>query len=188
MSDVAVRLVALDESGREFACDSDALLVGRERDCQVHLQCKSVSRRHALIMVVARLTVVVDLVSRQGTTVNGQPLTAGEVRVLQHADQLGFGRQTLRVCLSDAATGAPLAPSSQADSPSNLTNDDEAIVAAKHSPKPSRMEADPERSSQSQSSAKLPPKSKHRAWTRTQVAAEDALHQMFPGDRNKRSH
>ncbi len=80
--------VALRVAGRELVVvGREELVLGREGDVMV--RGASVSRRHAVVRVVAGGLVVRDLGSRNGTLLRGVPI-AGELRVTGEAE-LGLG-------------------------------------------------------------------------------------------------
>ena len=79
-------LVAVPQSGvlhigRDF---------GGECGCQI-AEFYNVSRRHALVRADGLAVVVVDQMSTNGTSVNGELTAAYQERALRHGDTLGFG-------------------------------------------------------------------------------------------------
>lgn len=82
-------LLALDWTG---ACEE--LVIGRHPSCDVVLGDDTVSRRHAMLTFRDGGWIVRDLDSTNGTRLNGQHV--GRCR-LRPGDQLGLGRQLLRV-------------------------------------------------------------------------------------------
>jgi sigma-B regulation protein RsbU (phosphoserine phosphatase) len=76
-------------AGRLFKLDRDATIVGRNPDCDVVLQPKSVSRKHAAIVRKGGAFEVKDLGSTRGTLVNGQKLA--EPVLLKDGDTLQIG-------------------------------------------------------------------------------------------------
>jgi hypothetical protein len=82
-------LLALDWTG---GCEE--LVIGRHPSCDVVLGDDTVSRRHALLTFRDGGWIVRDLDSTNGTRLNGEHV--GRCR-LRPGDQLGLGRQLLRV-------------------------------------------------------------------------------------------
>ncbi|OFW27091.1 MAG: hypothetical protein A3H97_21420 [Acidobacteria bacterium RIFCSPLOWO2_02_FULL_65_29] len=60
---------------REWLLSEGSSLVGRDRDCAVRLDSSTVSRHHARIVVLRRKATVEDLESKNGTSLNGEPVT-----------------------------------------------------------------------------------------------------------------
>ena len=75
--------------GRLYQLDRDVTIVGRNPDCDVVLQPKSVSRKHAAITTKGSGFEVKDLNSTRGTLVNGQRIT--EALALRDGDLLQIG-------------------------------------------------------------------------------------------------
>lgn len=91
----AVQLpVMVDPSGREHPIRPGSSVIGREGEIQI--VDGRVSRRHAQITSANNQIVVEDLGSTNGTKVNGQPLTAGEKRVLSPGDTISVGGVELK--------------------------------------------------------------------------------------------
>ncbi len=78
---VAVPSSGVLHVGRDF---------GDECGCQI-AEFDNVSRRHATIRADGPAAVVVDQMSTNGTSVNGEPTAAYQERVLRNGDTLGFG-------------------------------------------------------------------------------------------------
>jgi sigma-B regulation protein RsbU (phosphoserine phosphatase) len=96
-----------DRGGERVALASGRILVGRHPDCDVVLDMPSVSRQHCAITVTDAEATVEDLRSRNGTLLNGVPLTAS--RRLEHGDELAICGQRLAFLEeSPAATGSAL--------------------------------------------------------------------------------
>ena len=68
-------------------------LVGRDRDCAVRIDSATLSRRHARIVVTTGGATLEDLGSKNGTLVNGQPVTRSVV--LEHNDEIQLGSVTV---------------------------------------------------------------------------------------------
>jgi phosphoserine phosphatase RsbU/P len=75
--------------GRLYQLDRDVTIVGRNPDCDVILQPKSVSRKHAAIAKKESGFEVKDLNSTRGTLVNGQRIT--EALALRDGDLIQIG-------------------------------------------------------------------------------------------------
>lgn len=85
--------------GRRVAIGrQEAVVVGRHAGCEVVLDHRDVSRRHAVIRAVARGHEVEDLRSTNGTAVNGDLLVGGPRgrRALAHGDRVELGPLILR--------------------------------------------------------------------------------------------
>ncbi len=65
-----------DAPGRIFELRGESTVIGRHPDCDVQLNVEAVSRRHARIRKSERSLLIEDLDSRNGTHVNGMPITA----------------------------------------------------------------------------------------------------------------
>ena len=93
----------LDSSGREHPIRPGSNSIGREGDIQV-VEPK-VSRRHAQVTSANGQITVEDLGSTNGTKVNGQPLTAGEKKVLAQGDTISLGGVELKFSMPGATSG-----------------------------------------------------------------------------------
>ncbi|HVX89915.1 MAG TPA: FHA domain-containing protein [Gemmatimonadales bacterium] len=103
------RLVSLTD-GREYAIGQGRATIGRDADCDVVIESKSVSRKHAEIMGTDKGYLLVDL-STNGTFVNGQKI-AGQ-QVLARADVIRVGDADLRFYADPPKGGGqPAAPAS----------------------------------------------------------------------------
>ena len=100
-----------DHSTRVIALDDGAELVfGRSAEAGVIVDHEAVSRRHTAIRRRGEAVLVEDLRSRNGTTLNGSPLTG--VRRAAAGDVIGIGPVTAIVARSNApgAQAPPAAP------------------------------------------------------------------------------
>src|SRR6478609_8334639 len=86
------RLVSLTD-GREYAIGAGRAVIGRDAECDVVIESKSVSRKHAEIMGTDKGYLLVDL-STNGTFVNGEKIPGQ--RVLARADVIRVGDADLR--------------------------------------------------------------------------------------------
>lgn len=76
-------------AGRLFKLDRDLLIIGRNPDCDIMLEPKSVSRRHAAIVRQDQERVIKDLGSTRGTFINGQRITQPTPLRSGHLVQIG---------------------------------------------------------------------------------------------------
>jgi two-component system, NtrC family, response regulator HydG len=74
--------------GATFSTDEEALNVGRDESNQVVVDDLAASRRHCVIRKDGERFNIVDLQSRNGTFVNGLPISE---RLLEHGDQVRIG-------------------------------------------------------------------------------------------------
>lgn len=105
------RLVSLTD-GREYAIGQGRATIGRDADCDVVIESKSVSRKHAEIMGTDKGYLLVDL-STNGTFINGQKI-AGQ-QVLARADVIRVGDADLRFYADPPKGGGQ--PAAQASAP-----------------------------------------------------------------------
>ncbi len=85
--------------------DGESLEIGRDLSCDLVLGDSSVSRRQARVGWSGGGWMLVDVGSKNGTTVNGEPARGVELR---HGDQIGIGRLTGRFERISAAQAAML--------------------------------------------------------------------------------
>lgn len=107
MSTATLLVPQPDGTVQEVPLHGEYLVLGRDAACDVVLLGRLVSRRHAAIRRVDQSYLVEDLGSRNGTTVNGEPL--GGPRLLRDGDQIelgGMGRLTF--VDSDATSTRPM--------------------------------------------------------------------------------
>ena len=84
------RLISSD--GRQFALAIGSTVIGRGEGAQVRLADVGISRQHARLDYDGTRMVLTDLGSTNGTTVNGNRITAA---ALQHGDVIQLGTTTL---------------------------------------------------------------------------------------------
>ncbi len=65
------RLMPVDSSNKPIEITKDLVVVGRNKDCDVRLNHKSVSKLHCVIIKTDGLLILRDLGSTNGTRVNG---------------------------------------------------------------------------------------------------------------------
>lgn len=88
---------------KTFVIDSDETVLGRHPECSVHLESNMVSRKHARVLREGVRHYLEDLGSGNGTTVNGQQVTAKTL--LNHEDRIKMGPILLR--FEDASAAQP---------------------------------------------------------------------------------
>ena len=85
----------VEDTGEVFRVAADVTTVGRGRGVDIHLNDSSVSRLHAELVRRGPYIYVTDLgLSRNGTRVNGRPITR---RVLADGDVVSFGAARCRI-------------------------------------------------------------------------------------------
>ena len=97
-----LQILSGPHAGRLFKIDRDLMIIGRNPDCDLVLEPKSVSRRHAAIVRRERDHVIKDLGSTRGTYVNGlrltQPVVLKSGCVIQVGElQLSFKTQVVQI-------------------------------------------------------------------------------------------
>jgi pSer/pThr/pTyr-binding forkhead associated (FHA) protein len=85
------KAVTGDRPPQQMVLSEDAIIVGRDKACNVVLNESVVSRRHCSIVREGALYFLEDLGSSFGTRVNGAPLPAGEKRLLRNGDVIAIG-------------------------------------------------------------------------------------------------
>lgn len=99
----AFRIQGGEFAGRIFLLDRPVITVGRGAECEVVLNDVSVSRRHAQFLRQAGGNYAQDLTSRNGTTINNEPLL--QPRLLVPGDIVCVGNIPLEfISLEDART------------------------------------------------------------------------------------
>ncbi len=104
--DVAMLMVREGSSPRrQWALQGAAIVIGRGDDCHVIIDDRQASRHHARITQTQDGYVLEDLGSKNGTFLNGQPLTVPTV--LKDGDEIGIAFAA-RLSFVDAGATAPL--------------------------------------------------------------------------------
>ncbi len=101
--DIGVYLQVMEgeDSGRRFDLSQGGIFTIGRRDCNIPLNDRKVSRKHAEIQVLARdQYFVIDLASRNGTFVNGVRLNR---RKLKHNDIIRIGDSPLQLTVIESA-------------------------------------------------------------------------------------
>ncbi len=82
--------------------DRDVTVIGRRPYCDLQIDHEGLSRRHCVIVRTDGLLVVRDLVSTNGTKVNGQRI---QMAALLSNDRISLGGYRLQVQLDDSSYG-----------------------------------------------------------------------------------
>jgi pSer/pThr/pTyr-binding forkhead associated (FHA) protein len=95
---MAIVLEPLSETSTQtIPVEGPRFLIGRAQDCDLRLPNPLVSRRHAEVISREDATFVRDLASRNGTFVNGEPVS--QERELHDGDVLGVAMLQFRVAM-----------------------------------------------------------------------------------------
>lgn len=97
------RVIALEheETGRVMQPNRELCIIGRRNGCDIVLSDKRVSRVHALLLSYFGRPAILDLLTRNRTLVNDQPV---HFRMLEDGDVLAIGESRFRVRL----VGSPM--------------------------------------------------------------------------------
>src|SRR5580704_4789454 len=110
--DARLRVVRGPLSGDTIRVPRGKLLIGRETDCHLRLDSKSVSAHHCVLLLDEYTLRIRDLGSTNGTFLNGNRIGKHEA-ILLHDDTVSIDQLTFQIDLSQAAVGAAI-PASDA--------------------------------------------------------------------------
>jgi len=88
-----------EESPQIFHFTDRDVIIGRDPDCECVLADETISARHARFAYHHSQWWVEDLGSRNGTSLNGAPLTTPTILI--HGDTVKCGKTTLKIILED---------------------------------------------------------------------------------------
>lgn len=91
--------------GRPIELERELTVIGRQDECDLKLEDKSVSKLHCVLFCDGKQVMVRDLGSTNGTRVNGQRIRRS---LLASHDQLSIAGCVFRVTLQDEAIAAPI--------------------------------------------------------------------------------
>jgi pSer/pThr/pTyr-binding forkhead associated (FHA) protein len=130
----------IGERGTELEFTLDRTLVGREATCDVVVEDKSVSRKHAVIEHRGEGWTVVDQGSANGTFVNGQKVAEAE---LHDGHELRFGMVNFRVEIEAALMGTVLMSAPETGGTVLMTTPEISAPPRAPAPAPPRSAAPP---------------------------------------------
>lgn len=93
-----LKLVAIN-GGKQYTLEKDLILIGRQEVCDIHIDHKSVSKQHAMLLVRDDKLWLRDLGSTNGCHVNGKRVRRSQV--MAH-DILGIAGFNFRVTSKDS--------------------------------------------------------------------------------------
>jgi predicted component of type VI protein secretion system len=124
--DARIWLTGRDGEPRSIPISGERTVVGRDPEADIHIDDEAVSRNHLLIEVRAGVLMATDLDSRNGTALNGDPLT--RPRRLRDGDTLTVGGHRLEV--SDPIAGREGGTVAAAEPAVPLSDEERATAAA----------------------------------------------------------
>ena len=88
------------KAGSQYPVPTDRRIVmGRSKDCDIHIDDRDTSRRHASLQPFGDEFYLLDMGSTNGTQVNGSPV---EKRLLRHGDKITIGKHILQFIFVDS--------------------------------------------------------------------------------------
>ena len=93
-------MLRIEETQETFSSPKGRITIGRDPSCDLPVQSVMVSRTHAALFFKDGKWFAEDLNSRNGTAVNGQKLSIGEVRELSPNDTITLANQLVLTVLS----------------------------------------------------------------------------------------
>lgn len=86
-----LKVLSGNHAGKLIAVNHDKFLIGRSDDCHLRPKSDSISRRHCAILHKDGKILLVDLKSRNGTSVNDKPLDPAKAKILKDGDKIKIG-------------------------------------------------------------------------------------------------
>jgi pSer/pThr/pTyr-binding forkhead associated (FHA) protein len=86
-----LKVLSGNHAGKLIAVNHDKFLIGRSDDCHLRPKSDSISRRHCAILRKDGKSLLVDLKSRNGTSVNEKMLDPAKAKVLKDGDRIKIG-------------------------------------------------------------------------------------------------
>lgn len=125
------RLIPTD-GGEPVELSHDVTIVGRKDDCDLHIDHKSISKQHCVLVKTDGLVFIRDLGSTNGTRVNGQRVRRA---ALVPNDEIAFAARKYRLIVG----AAPSEPNAETQA-MNAEEMAEFIKAAAEPPEPDTPE------------------------------------------------
>ncbi len=100
---------------KKYELEQQLITIGRDPDCEVHIDNLGVSRKHAQIEHQGGVFVLTDLASNNGTFVRGDRIVTYN---LNHGDEFNIGKFVIEVDLGKAA----MAAAKKVEAPKDLAN------------------------------------------------------------------
>ena len=100
----SIKFLSGPEKGKEYLLPSGAVTLGRGRDCQISVQSKGVSKKHAQIIVDENGLFIKDLNSSNGVFLNGCQI---HKESLKEGDQVGLYRTIFKIRRKKASSADP---------------------------------------------------------------------------------
>ncbi|MEO7912523.1 MAG: FHA domain-containing protein [Roseiflexaceae bacterium] len=98
----------LDAQQTEWLLEKDNYLIGSEPSADLVVPLSRIERQHARIIRAGRSYAICDLASRNGTFINGKPIST-EPQPLRDGDQIGLGG-IIALCFHDPGAAAEEQP------------------------------------------------------------------------------
>jgi pSer/pThr/pTyr-binding forkhead associated (FHA) protein len=87
-----LKVLSGNHVGKLIAVNHDKFLIGRADDCHLRPKSDSISRRHCAILHKDGRILLVDLKSRNGTSVNDKMLDPAKAKILKDGDRIKIGK------------------------------------------------------------------------------------------------
>lgn len=103
---VKLKVMTGSHAGVEIAVTGEKFLIGRGESCNLRPKSDSVSRKHCILVIRDNRLLIQDLVSRNGTYVNGKRLPTDKAKVLSAGDELRVGKIAFEVLIEHGLQAA----------------------------------------------------------------------------------
>ncbi len=106
--EVAMLLIQEGNSPKtQWPLAKDVTIIGRDASCDIQIDERQISRQHAEIAVTPRGYTIRDLDSKNGTFLNGQPVS-GEPQAIHNGDEIGIALCAKTTFVAEEATAPVL--------------------------------------------------------------------------------